>query len=822
MRPDSSPTLHAYPALLVAVCLASGIGLAAAWTIPLWAWGSLALAGLAAAGLGAWRSRDRLVHLQPLVRALSAGVVVLALGGVRYGIDHRLPAHHVAHLIEGDQATGSVSLTGRVVKGPVVMDFGTRLVLDGLMLRAADGAAVPRAGRVQATLAAPSWKPAPAFPPVAPGDVLQITASLKPLPARRNPADFDYAAYLRRQGIHAVLIVDRADQLHVVGQRLSPVERLTVRARRQVRDRLARYLPQPDTRALLAALLLGDRTGIDDDTRSHFARTGLLHLLAISGLHVMLIGLVLYHLLRPTLLRCGLGWRAAEVTRAVVTMAVLLAYLLLAGAGPSVVRAVVMAGLWIGAVLVQRPTRALNLLGVAGVVLMLARPATIFDVGFQLSFAAVAALITLPPVLMQAVPEAFRASRLPRNVTGMMVASLAATIGTMPVLLHHFGYASFAGLILNLAAIPLTAVTLGAGLLTVLTPGWLAETFGALTGLSVELLTATAEVGAGLFTWTVVEGRLSSAWMLGAFVLILGALAQWPRPRLRWRLIVGAVLLVTSGVWIDLGRGTHRADLEVVFFDVGQGDAALIALPNRRHLLIDTGVGGAYTDRGARTVRAHLDRFGIRRLDAVVVTHPHSDHLGGLPSLLRHVDIGTVYHGGEGTATDLHTEAIHLLDSLRIPDRIVQAGMTIDLDPSVRIQVLSPTPRLVGLGEANEGSVVLRMQYGKTTMLFAGDAETEAERHLVSRYGPLLPSDLIKVAHHGSPTSSTLDFVQHVTRGTAPLAVVSVGRTNRYGLPSPAVVERWRSSGAAVHTTGVEGAVWVRSNGSQVTTVPWH
>jgi competence protein ComEC len=259
----------------------------------------------------------------------------------------------------------------------------------------------------------------------------------------------------------------------------------------------------------------------------------------------------------------------------------------------------------------------------------------------------------------------------------------------------------------------------------------------------------------------------------------------------------------------------------VVFFDVGQSDAALVTLPNGRHLLIDAGLRSAYQDAGARTVVPHLHRFGIRRLDAVVVSHPHSDHLGGLNSILRSVPVGRVLHNGAEYDSDLYRENRALMDSLHVPSRAVHAGDTLDLDPHVRIQVLSPAANVPYPADVNEASVVLRIAYGGTSFLFLGDAGLQAEQEMLAHYGPLLPGEVAKVGHHGSLTGSGPAFVKRVASDKPTIALVSTGLNNVYGLPKEEVVLRWREQGADVRITAHTGAVWLESDGARLWENPW-
>lgn len=822
MQQASSIHWNAYPALLLAGAFALGIG-ASVW-IPARAtglWTAIALGGLTGAGLLLAWPQHRLVSLRPLAITLLLGAAACALGSLRATIDQHPAADAIERLLPTGAHIDRVTVLGRVRSIVEQRPRGARLTLqtDTLIYRA-DTVAVR--GRVRVFLRVPPWESLAPFPAVRQADRLQLRGTLQSRPQRRNPADFDYGAYLQRRSIDALLQVDAPADVAITAR--PPVYGAPVVAlRRHIHQQLDRLIAPPQARAIVRALLTGDRGLVTEATRTQFAETGLLHLLAISGLHVLLVGMVVYTLLRPMLIRARLRWQTAEWTRAAVTLGLLTGFAILTGGRPSVVRAVVMAALFIGANGMQRHTHSLNTLGVAALVLLVYRPLALFDVGFQLSFAAVGAIVLLNPRFSAALPAAWQHGGWRGHLGALATVSLAATLGTMPVLLVHFGYVSFAGLVLNLVAIPLTALAMTAGLLTTLYGGWfdvVAVPLGAAAEILTQGLVHVAAWGHVRFAWASLTKPVQDPWMLGALISSLLVIAHWPHPRRRWRLIVATVLLAGLGIWSDILTVADSSQLDVVFFDVGQGDAALVALPNGQHLLVDAGPRSPYADAGSAVIVPHLQWYGINRLDAVVISHADSDHLGGLPAVLRHIPVERVILNPVKESTRLTREVHHVLDSLAVPVEPAYAGDTLSIDPGTYIQVLNP-PKEVSprLGD-NEASIVMRIVYGKTRLLFTGDIERAAERWVVAQYGDFLPSDVVKVGHHGSSTSSIPALIERAASDSG-WAVVSVGRRNRFGLPAPSVLRRWQDAGTKVLTTAQDGAIWMRTDGRQMERVHW-
>ncbi|MEO0556758.1 MAG: DNA internalization-related competence protein ComEC/Rec2 [Bacteroidota bacterium] len=841
LRPRPAPLhLSSRPLVGVAVALALGV-IAGTRVTDVWVWGVVILA--AVLGVLAHRlvTRRNLVTLRNAVMAGAVGMVAMSVGGLRMAVWTTPPPDSIAHVAQDASSLDDappVTLWARISEVPATSEWSHRFAVEVDSV-AQDDLGGTASGRVQVSLARTSYSDTPpVYPALRLGDRVRLTGQLRTLPTRRNPADFDYGAFLSHLGIGATLHIRDGEAVTFLAPTRQLDDRLALAVQTRVRKAVARFVPHPESQSVLLALLLADRSQLNDATTDTFRETGLMHLLAVSGLHVFLVGLAVFVLLGPLLTRTGLRRRHVMWTRAMISLGLLAVYVLVTGASVSVVRAFVMAAILIVGTALDRRRDTLNALGAAAIVLLVLRPAALFEVGFQLSFSAVAALVTLSPHLTQAVPVAWRSGAVGKWVTSSCVASLAATLGTAPVLLVHFGRVALGGLVLNLPAIPLTGLTLGSGIGTVVCAPipWLAETFGALASASGWALVQTSTLGAEAFGSAAVVGFLEDGWIIAALAMLLLSGALWRRPVARRRVGLAALAMMAVSISSSVLRGDASPQLEVVFLDVGQGDATLIGLPNGTHVLIDAGVRSPFSDQGERTVVPHLERYGVRQLEAVVMTHADADHIGGVPSVLRSVPVGRLVHNGQSKDTSLWTHLMQTADSLEVEQQIVRAGDVLDFDPSVRIRVLGPSTTPQPGENANEASVVLLVEYGHTRWLLTGDAEQAGEADLVSRYGLLLQADVVKVGHHGSRTSSSPELVAAVSgRAAAPIrlasashssdgpdyAIVSVGKRNRYGLPNAEPLMRWQSAGAEVLQTADEGAIWLRSDGTSIERVDW-
>ncbi|HEX7070098.1 MAG TPA: DNA internalization-related competence protein ComEC/Rec2 [Rhodothermales bacterium] len=814
--------LSAYPALLLFSGLAAGIWIEYARTVQGSAlWMAVAAGSGGCFILSAWWSQERLVSLARLCRYGAACLLTISAGGIRAAQFAEVGPLDVSRLLE--QEGLEVAITGRTLATPVLSHGRARFILIVDSVGANSGVEMRAAvGRVYVTVrdANPiSW-----VNRARGGSRIGMWGRLEPTRPPRNPAEFDFRRYLAQKGVRSMLRVDTGYDVRPLGPPSNLVRRVAVSVERRVESTIERRVPTATGRGILIALLLGRRSEMDPEVLDSFARTGLLHILAVSGLHVLMVGMVVYNLLCPFLLRFRLRWRTMELVRAVVTLALLTVYAVVTGGSASVTRSVVMTAVLIGGVAFQRSAPAINSLAVAGCFLVLQRPTYLWDIGFQLSFGAVAAIVLLQPALMEPVRARLDEDTWQWSLAQGIATSTAATIGTAPILLYHFGSVSVAGLVLNPIAIPASGLALSGGLLTVLWAGLapISAAFGQSADLFSHVLVKSAVIGDRILGWATIDAHLTYPPFVIALIAATGVLAVIPAPRTRWRLTLAAAGAVALGMWTTALTSRALPMLDVVFLDVGQGDGAFIRFPNGRTMVIDVGPRDTYFDAGRSVIVPHVQRYAPKGIDVVVVTHPHSDHLGGLPAVLRSMPVRRYVHNGDAYESELFRETAHLVDSLAITTRAVQAGDTLLIDPRVRVHVLAPTPVTALEPNPNDRSVVLRLEFGSTTFLLAGDSERAAENALLGRFRAALASEVVKVGHHGSQTSSQPSFVTAVTQGVdETFAVVSVAERNRFGLPDEVVLDRWLNAGARLHVTSEGGALWLRSDGRSVRVVRW-
>lgn len=796
------------PAIVAALALTAGVFTSSNFADHAGVLRFLALAVAAVAlGVGLFVDRsDSLLRGRPAYVVAAAALFFLA-GSARF--TQSSASWH--QFIES--ASVRDSLQG-VVTGPVYRDsFATRFVVTLTGVQSVEGQRIS----VRLVREAHTDTSTPVRTGVSSVILIGPLSLWQPL---RNPADVDYAASAWARGIAGSVTISDASAIRAVDRSPSAIDKIRMYVRRSI-------IAHTDVTAqpVLNALLLGDRSQLDSDARDALARTGLMHLLAVSGLHVLLIGLAAYRLLKSILVRFSISWYTMEWIRVPLTVALLVLYAALTGMQPSSVRAVIMGSLFLAGTLAKRRPDSLNLLGVAAIVGLVHRPEQLYAVGFQLSFSAVAAILVVAGPIRDHLPGGTRMAALRSS----LATSVAASVGTAPALMSAFGYTPVAGLVLNVVAIPLTAVALTSGVLCIITAGILpaiAGYFGRTASLAVNMLTH-GSVALADYAPILSDSLLHShtAQVLSATTL-LSIVVHLSRTQDRWRYTVAltgtaAFIIAYGSLASVVDQLSSPASIDVIFLDVGQGDAAIIKTPSGRFVVIDTGPPGMRSSAAKRSVVPLLRRLGAKGVDALIVSHPHADHDGGVPDIVEAFKVSHLFVEGRMYGDQRGGRVYTSL----------YAGDHFALD-EVRFDVLGPphpTMRDSRHVSVNDASTVIRLTFGTTCIVFMGDAEEGAEQFLV-RSQTWLRCEIIKVGHHGSRTSSTSAFVDatrinpnapgRAVPSMTPLAVISAGADNRFGHPHASVVNRWSRSGREVRlTTG--GAVWIRIEPTSFHTHDW-
>lgn len=662
------------------------------------------------------------------------------------------------------------------------------------------------------------------------GDRIRFRAKLHPPTGSFNPGGFDYAGYLERQGIGAVGTVSGPDAVRVIASGGADwgwaVWNRIDRWRGAIRDAAIRSLEQPAL-GIFLGIVIGERGYLQQELQDWFMVTGTVHLLSISGSHLGLVALVMFWLVRHAVLRLPAPWlltlsRVLTPTRVavVVTWPIVAVYALLAGAELATIRSLVMITMALATVWLGYERHLRHATATAAILIVAHDPRAIFDISFQLSFLSVLAIVQCAGWLRQPgdgteTTGSPWAGRLWRYGAEALAVSGAVTLATLPLVALYFHQVPWLGIVTNLVAVPFTgAVLVPLGLAS----GVWAIVAGAGTlpaGFLQERLLEWLVKG---LRWFV--GVPGSEWhvagpSLPAILLFYSALWAVSADRIpRPGRIIGSVCIVCLVCWWvwspRLGIDGDR--WRVTFLDVGQGDSALVELPDGTTVLIDGGARYERFDVGRGIVAPFLWNRGIRRIDHVIGTHQQLDHVGGLIWLLRHVPVGR-YWGTAGErpdqfVTDLKTALLDRHVQVETPIR----GQEILPDGPCRLTVLNPmdlaSPSVSdhphSVSSLNNRSIVSRLECAGRAVLFAADIETEGVRLLTG--AGRQPVTVLKVPHHGARSSLDREWLREIR---PEYAVISVGRRNPYGHPGPSVLEALADEHAKIYRTDVDGAVWV-------------
>lgn len=707
-------------------------------------------------------------------------------------------------------------ITGIVTEIPLVNKSGVKLVLECKSISSRKDT-LNINGKLIATLRENIYsKTSEIIPIINPGDEISLKGKLSTPPGRRNPGDFDYKKYLESRDVHKLFYTTGYKDVKIISRNnLNFIYQYIIFPAKIFALNNIDTLLSGDNASYLKGLVTGERSEISDETKEAFINAGVMHLIAVSGLNVAYV--IIFVTILLSLLRVPFKYRIY------ITCLFLILYCMFTGSPASILRATIMGITVLMSFVFERKIHFYNFIGVSAMCLLIFDTRLLFDTGFNLSYAATFSMV----VIYTRFEESFlhnlksttsRFRKIFSWICVLFFTTLAAQIGTLPLTSLYFGKISFISIFANVVAVPLANISLAIGFLQILSgvisfnlSSVVAESNNILLSIQLEFIKFCAGIK---FSFIYIKNFslliIISYYIIG-FILLFAKTFH-----LFFRNLIISILIISI---LLLNKTSYEQKMTVTFLDVGQGDCALIETPDGKNILVDCGNKSKTFDNGEKTIAPLLRRKGIDRIDLIILTHMHMDHIGGVNYLLKHFEIGSIIESGQYHITDFTNVTDSLISANNIKRLIVRSGDMIDSFEDLRLYFLYPDNAHADasdhptFGNLNNGSVVFILKYRETEILFTGDVEASGELFIADNYKDFLNTDILKAGHHGSITSSTIPFI---LKNSPNIAVISCGRFNKFNHPSEIILDRFTRSGAEIFRTDNEGAVIIESDGYEI------
>ncbi|GKX31137.1 ComE operon protein 3 [Vallitalea longa] len=642
------------------------------------------------------------------------------------------------------------------------------------------------------------------------GDHIVVIGDLNKLAEPTNQGQFNEEKYYRVREIKYKLFL--SDYEIITSKKMLPglkysIKRMLFDFKNEAIEIFDRILPNEQAN-LMKAMILGDKSYLSVDTKKIYAESGISHVLAISGLHIAILGYGFYRFI------CLLLSRKKGV---IITIIFLVSYCILTGASVSTVRAVIMLSIILLAYYFGRTYDIYSSISTAAIILLTINPYNLWDTGFLLSFSAVIGIITIAPVLNQIY------NKTNNGIISTFNVSLAATLGTMPVMLLNYYEIHIYSVLVNILVVPLMSIVVLFGFIG-LVGGFFSVFIGKICSGIVFYILNFYDFCCNLVKYlpfnTITIGKPKSISLI-LYIVILILMALLANERFNKQVIKKYIIITVCGLLIiNFADYIIKKPLKIVHLDIGQGDSAVVISPDRKVYVIDGGGNQRKktTDRdtGYYILKPYLKYNGISKIDCLIMTHSDRDHVGGLIELIDYFKIKNIivpYAYKHKKEEDILLEELINKASKKKINVVYLKENDIIRDRYINFEALYPIDEIKEFPNNNAYSLVLNLKYKSFNELFTGDIEKQEEQKINYKYTDYLNSDIMKVPHHGSNTSSTEEFIKNVI---PKVAVISSGRNNKFGHPHKEILDRYEKYDIPIFNTAWDGAITIKTDGNNI------
>jgi len=740
--------------------------------------------------------------------------------------------NHISHFID----KGKLHIEGIVIDNPILRPDKIVLVIQCIRV-VEDNSYRPVSGSIRLVI--------PDDLNFQYGDFIRFHTSLKKIQSFQNPGGFNYERYMNLQGIYATGFVADNSNIIILRQNAASGIRLKLETFRLYLKEIIYQNASTPQREIIEAMTIGNQNAIPVDVRNNFNKTGTSHILSISGLHIGMVAAMTFFIISLILKSSEYLMLRFNIIKAASAAAFLmvLIYALIAGMGVTVVRSALMVLVFFCALFLGRQKDIYNALALAALIILAISPEALFDISFQLSFTAALAIIYIVPRFSNfpfPLPAGLPVwcQKIIRQIFLSILVCVAATLGTMPLIIFYFNRFSAITIIANLITVPLLGTIalvfcmafILCAFFSPIIAGFFIKISSFFVQISVDIINSLASLSWSSFSFT--KPNITEIVMFYLLIFISlrfidlrhvsgikkGFLERYPL-FLKFILITIIIFLLADAAYL-LSKDKLSSDLRVTLIDVGQGSSILVRFPGGKNMLID---GGGFPDSsfdmGKLVVAPFLYHERISKIDIIVLSHPHPDHLQGLLYITDNFDVQEIWTTGLRLDDEIFRQWEKIISQKKIKVNYQSAQSPTKEINGVRLNILWPLkPLKINASDqfydmVNDESMVIKINYGQVSFLMPADISAFVERQLM-KSGQNLHSDVLFVPHHGSSRSSSSDFIRKVS---CRYAVNSAGKNNAFHHPHPATLKRLTEANVNILRTDKDGAITMSTDGTKMT-----